>query len=76
MVTLFDSTRRVKASRKPAPRFGEGILDHRMPYTAADLEWADYELNTDGTDYDVVPDYDRMAGEWVALDRLEKGCYL
>src|SRR5262245_48766050 len=67
--------RTLNTARRPG-RFGDGILDRRMPYTAADVAWASYELNKDSTDYDIVLDFDRLAGESWALDRLERGCCL
>jgi hypothetical protein len=65
-----------------------GRLVRPAPYTAADLAWAAAELNRDATDYDVIeaapksisggspeaePDWDRLAAESAALDRLEMG---
>ena len=66
MTTIFDSTRPVKSTR-----FGSGILrsvpTHRKPYTAEDERWAAQAFNADTTDYDV------LAAEAVALDRLTAG---
>ena len=58
----------------------------RMPYTAADLAWAAVALNENATDYDVLspgpapicggspePDWDAMAAEFEAQDRIERG---
>jgi hypothetical protein len=81
MTILFDATRPVKLTE--ARRFAEGLARRpsvrRMPYTAADLEWAAYELNKDATNYEVLAcgqdrEWDRRASEAFALDRLEAGC--
>jgi hypothetical protein len=77
LTTLFDSATVVKPNS-----FARGILplngqhDGRKPYTQADLDWAAAALNDDTTSFDVEPDYDAMAEESAALDRLTAGCLL
>lgn len=69
MTILFDSTRSAKpATRKPFAK-GLSFSPVRQPYTGADLDWwaANSPANL------AAPDYDQMAGESAALDRLEAG---
>lgn len=92
-MSIIHRTRpQVKSARKiarPARPFGEGIFparERRMPFTAADLAWAAFELNKDTRDYEVlVPgpapisggspdaDWDALADEALALARLDMG---
>jgi hypothetical protein len=90
-MSIFTRTRpSVKPTRhtpRPARPFGEEIYpdrERRMPYSAADLEWAARELNENATDYEVLipgpapirggsSDWDAMAWEAAAQARLERG---
>lgn len=73
MTILLDTARTVKPARRT---FGRGILASRptyhAPYTAADAIWAAENLNAAATDYDVV-DFDVMAADAAAMDRIEAG---
>jgi hypothetical protein len=73
-MVIFDSTRPTVNRNRP---FGIGVArpgrEKRAPFTAADAEWAARELNADARDYDVIPDYDRMAAEWAAEETMGRG---
>ena len=89
MSSIIRSRPPVKPTR-PARPFGEGILpdrsERRMPYTAADLQWAAETSPFADERYDVLipgpapirggspePDWDAMAWEAAAQARLERG---
>jgi hypothetical protein len=60
-------TRQAARSARP---FGEGIVldrsERRMPYSAADLEWATSGLNRYATDYEVISEPSDAALEFAA----------
>jgi hypothetical protein len=60
---------------KPAVPFGQGILPSRPHFavtlTASDADWAAESFNAAPE-----PDFDAMAAEAEALDRLTAGCLL
>src|SRR4051794_33046180 len=76
MTTLFDFSRTIKV-----PSFGRGILPSRpavrMPFTAADADWASRVLNGVGPDSDSDVDedarLDALADEDAFLDRYVRG---
>lgn len=78
MTILFDSTRRVKATRR---NFACGLArpnrERVAPYTAADLAWAAANLNANTRTYEVVGPADSLvdqgAGEAAAVAALEAG---
>jgi hypothetical protein len=88
MTILYPARRNVKpfAAGLILNRPGRPRGERRMPYTAADLAWAAYELNKNTQDYEVIPppirggspeadepDWDAMAAESHATDCLERG---
>lgn len=70
MQILFDATAKVKPARR-IRRFGAGLLStgpvHKAEMTAADRDWAAYNLNADATDYDV------LAALSETVDRMSAG---
>ena len=68
-----------RGSSRPRRPSGLDPRDRRKPYTAADLEWAAYELNRRSARDEALapagpaPDWDALADEALAQSRLDRG---